>query len=155
MYGSTALVDLGRFFSFLIYTQSVGLLGRGISTSQCRYLHTEQRKYKINAHRHPSMPQVGFEPTIPVFERAKTVHVFVRPRGHCDRPSTLYKTEIELYQNYKKFAEHEGKWCLPRSVYLVVICIFRVPQCVYMLNIQGVSQSVYRTWADDSVGDTE
>jgi hypothetical protein len=29
IYGSTALVDLGRFFNFLIYTQSVGLLGRG------------------------------------------------------------------------------------------------------------------------------
>jgi hypothetical protein len=29
IYRSTALVDLGRFFSFLIYTQSVGLLGRG------------------------------------------------------------------------------------------------------------------------------
>jgi hypothetical protein len=27
--GSTALVDLGRFFGFLIYTQSVGLHGRG------------------------------------------------------------------------------------------------------------------------------
>jgi hypothetical protein len=41
IYGSTALVDLGRFFSFLIHTQSVGLLGRGISPSQGRYLHTE------------------------------------------------------------------------------------------------------------------
>jgi hypothetical protein len=41
IYGSTALVDLGRFFSFFIYTQSVGLLGRGISPSQGRYLHTE------------------------------------------------------------------------------------------------------------------
>jgi hypothetical protein len=37
-YGSTVLVDLGRFFSFLIYTQSVGLLGRGIGPSQGRYL---------------------------------------------------------------------------------------------------------------------
>jgi hypothetical protein len=36
--GSTALVGLDRFFSFLIYTQSVGLLGRGISPSQGRYL---------------------------------------------------------------------------------------------------------------------
>jgi hypothetical protein len=26
VYGSTAFVNLGRFFSFLIYTQSVGLL---------------------------------------------------------------------------------------------------------------------------------
>jgi hypothetical protein len=29
IYGSTALVDLGRFFSFLVYTQSVGLFERG------------------------------------------------------------------------------------------------------------------------------
>jgi hypothetical protein len=29
VYGSAALVDLGRFLSFLIYTQSAGLLGRG------------------------------------------------------------------------------------------------------------------------------
>jgi hypothetical protein len=53
IYGSSALVDLGRYFSFLIHTKSVGLLGRGISSSQGRYLHTEQRKYRINAHRHP------------------------------------------------------------------------------------------------------
>jgi hypothetical protein len=46
------LLDLGRFFSFLIYTQSVELLGMGISTSQGRYLHTEQHKHIINAHRH-------------------------------------------------------------------------------------------------------
>jgi hypothetical protein len=42
--GSTALVGLGRFFSSLIYKQSVGLLGRRISRSQGRYLHTEQHK---------------------------------------------------------------------------------------------------------------
>jgi hypothetical protein len=29
IYAFTALVDLGRFFSFLIYTQSAGLLGWG------------------------------------------------------------------------------------------------------------------------------
>jgi hypothetical protein len=38
---TTALVGLGRFFGSLIYTQSVGLLGRGISSSQGRYLNTE------------------------------------------------------------------------------------------------------------------
>jgi hypothetical protein len=41
IYASTALVGLGHFNSFLIYTQSVGLLGQGISPSQGRYLHTE------------------------------------------------------------------------------------------------------------------
>jgi hypothetical protein len=32
------------------YAQSVGLLGRGISPSQGRYLHTEQHQHRINAH---------------------------------------------------------------------------------------------------------
>jgi hypothetical protein len=49
-YGSTALLELGHFFSLLIYTHSVGLLGRGISPSQGRYLHTGQHKHRINAH---------------------------------------------------------------------------------------------------------
>jgi hypothetical protein len=44
-------LGFGRFFSFLIlYTKSVGLLGRGISPSQGRYLHIEQHKHSINAH---------------------------------------------------------------------------------------------------------
>jgi hypothetical protein len=50
LYGSTVLVDLGSFFSFLIYTQPVGLLGRWINQSQGCYLHTEQHEHRINAH---------------------------------------------------------------------------------------------------------
>jgi hypothetical protein len=49
------LLDLGRFFSFLIYTQSVGLLGRGISQPSGHYLHTGQHRHGINAHRHPRL----------------------------------------------------------------------------------------------------
>jgi hypothetical protein len=49
IYGSTTLVLLGRFLSFITYKQSVGLLGRGISPSEALYLHTEQNKHKINA----------------------------------------------------------------------------------------------------------
>jgi hypothetical protein len=54
---STALVDLRRFFSFLIRTQSVGLLGRGIRQSQGHYLYTEQHKQRINAYRRPCPEQ--------------------------------------------------------------------------------------------------
>jgi hypothetical protein len=61
-YGCTALVGLGRFFSILISTRLVGLLGRAISTSQGCYLHTGQ-------HKQTSMPWVGFEPMIPAFKR--------------------------------------------------------------------------------------
>jgi hypothetical protein len=46
------LLGLGRFFSLLIYTQSAG---RGINPLQGRYLHTEQHKHRINAHRHPCL----------------------------------------------------------------------------------------------------
>jgi hypothetical protein len=42
LYGT--LLDLGRFFSFIILYTVVGLLGLGISPSQDLYLHTEQHK---------------------------------------------------------------------------------------------------------------
>jgi hypothetical protein len=48
------VVGLWPPFQFLdLLTQSVGLLGRGISPSQGRYMHTGQNKHRINAHRHP------------------------------------------------------------------------------------------------------
>jgi hypothetical protein len=61
------------------FSQMVGLLGRVISPSQARYLNTGQHKDRINAYIHQtSMPWVGFEPTIPAFERATTVHALDR-----------------------------------------------------------------------------
>jgi hypothetical protein len=45
LYGSTALLDLSRFFSSLIL----------YSLSQSRYLYTEQLKQKIRAHRNPCL----------------------------------------------------------------------------------------------------
>jgi hypothetical protein len=55
-------LDLGRFFSFLIYTQSVGLLERGISPSQGRYLHRTTQTQ--NKRTQTPIPRVGFEPKI-------------------------------------------------------------------------------------------
>jgi hypothetical protein len=63
------LLALGR-------TQSVGLLGWGISPSQGLYIHAEQ--HKESKRTQTSMPRVGCEPTTPVFERAKTVHALER-----------------------------------------------------------------------------
>jgi hypothetical protein len=49
----------------------IGLLGREMSPSQGRYLHrTTQTQNKLTQ---TSMPRVGLESTISVFERAKTV----------------------------------------------------------------------------------
>jgi hypothetical protein len=64
-----------RFVSlqFLNLSHSVVLLGRMISPSQGRYLTKTQNK-----HNQTSMPRVGFEPTIPSFEWAKTIHALDR-----------------------------------------------------------------------------
>jgi hypothetical protein len=90
------LLGPGLFFSSVIYfTQTVRLLGRGISPSQGLNLNTGQHKHRINAYTHQtSMPWVGFEPTIPVFERATTVHAF-------DRAATVIGS-ISVYTNKKK-----------------------------------------------------
>jgi hypothetical protein len=71
IYGSTVLLlDLGRFFSFLIHTQSVGLLGRGISPSQGRYLHTEEHKHRKKTHTdiHTLSGIRTYDPSVPAFE---------------------------------------------------------------------------------------
>jgi hypothetical protein len=49
------LLDLRCYFSFLIFTQSVGLLGRGISPSQGRHIHTGQHKENERTHKHPCL----------------------------------------------------------------------------------------------------
>jgi hypothetical protein len=80
-------MDLQHFLGPWPIFQSVGPLGRGISRSQGVYLHTEQ--HKQNKRTQTSMPRVGFEPTIPVSERAKTVRVSDRAAGHCGGRSTV------------------------------------------------------------------
>jgi hypothetical protein len=66
-------LDLGRIFSFLIYTQSLGLLGQGISPSQGGATYTQKTQTR-NKRTQTSMPWVGFEPTILMFGLAQTVH---------------------------------------------------------------------------------
>jgi hypothetical protein len=64
-------------FGFLELRQSVGFLGRVISSLQGLYLYTNTEK---RTHKHQtSMAWVGFEPTIPASEQAKTVHALDRP----------------------------------------------------------------------------
>jgi hypothetical protein len=66
------LLNIGRSSVSWSFKKSAGLLGRGISPSQGFCLHTGPHTHRINAQ--TSMPQVEFDPPIPVFARAKTVH---------------------------------------------------------------------------------
>jgi hypothetical protein len=70
--GEEGIRETLRFTTVSYLRQSVGFLGRGISPSQGRYLYrTIQTQNKL---KQTSLRCVGFEPTIPVFERTKTVH---------------------------------------------------------------------------------
>jgi hypothetical protein len=74
------------------FSQTAGLLGRVISSSQGLYLNTGQHKHRINTYTHQiSMPRVGFEPTILASKRAKTVHALERAATMtgCDWSSLL------------------------------------------------------------------
>jgi hypothetical protein len=66
----SSLFSLELIRKYKFYRQLIGLLGRLISPSQGRYL---QKQHKHRKNSETSKPRVGFEPTIPVFEGAKTV----------------------------------------------------------------------------------
>jgi hypothetical protein len=122
IFGSTAPMDLGHFLTFLVYTQSVGVLGRGISPSQGRYLHTEQHEHRINAHL--SMPRVGFEPTIPEFERAKAVHAL-------DRAATVIGSLPLFEQKYKNKLPRLCPQASAKSVPTFAWSAQRIPTAVF------------------------
>jgi hypothetical protein len=76
-------LHLDRFFSFLIYTQPVGLLGRGISPSQGRYLHIEQHNTKwTHTDIHASS---GFRTHDPSVRAGRDGSRLLRLCGHSDR----------------------------------------------------------------------
>jgi hypothetical protein len=79
------LLGLGLFSPSRFYTQSVELLGRGISLSQGLYLHTEQHKHRTNAHTdiHALSGIRTHNPSFRVSEDSSCL----RPYGHCDRRS--------------------------------------------------------------------
>jgi hypothetical protein len=82
--GSTALSwTFAAFSVFWSHTQSVGLLGRKISLSQGRYLHTEQHRHRINAHTdiYALIVIRTHDPSV----RASEDNSCLRLRGHCDR----------------------------------------------------------------------
>jgi hypothetical protein len=78
VYGSTALLlDLGRFFSFLILYTAGSTPWTG-DQPIARPLPTHRTKQTQNKRTQTYMPRVGFEATISEFELVKTVHALER-----------------------------------------------------------------------------
>jgi hypothetical protein len=72
------------FCSVIFVTKEVGLLGRVISPSQGRYLHTGQHKHRINAH--TDIHALSGIRTHDSSIRASEDSSSLRPRSHRDRP---------------------------------------------------------------------
>jgi hypothetical protein len=96
------LMGLGRFSISWSFTQSVVLLGRGISPPQGRYLHRTTQTQ--NKSRNTSMSWMGFEFTVPVFEGAKTVHA--RPLWFVHLPLGILK-QLPLFTSLRLTS---GRW---------------------------------------------
>jgi hypothetical protein len=111
IYGSTALVDLGRFFSFLnLYT-----VGETLWTGDqpvARPLPTHRTTQTQNKRTQTSMPRVGFEPTIPVFERAKAVHALDRAVTVID----LFRFSIQ----YLLLTQEESRLWVYNTLFLLI-----------------------------------
>jgi hypothetical protein len=81
IYGCTTLVDIHRFCNFLILC-TVGRTPWTGDQPVARSLPTQRTKQTQNKRRETSMPWVG--PTIPPFERKKTVHALNRAASLID-----------------------------------------------------------------------
>jgi hypothetical protein len=82
------LLGLGLFCFIIYFTKLVGPLGRLISPSQGRYLHTRQHKYRVNAH--TNIYALSRIRTHDLSVRASEETSCLRPRGHCDRYICIY-----------------------------------------------------------------
>jgi hypothetical protein len=132
------LLGPGRFFSFLIiYTQSVGLLGQGISPSQDLYLYTEQHKHRINAHNtdiHVLSRIRTNDPRVRVNEDS----LCLRPRSHCDRQKSiniLKNISIEPYCLFHIFTLNFPKSILILLSYLYLCFQRGLFLCCFLIKI--------------------
>jgi hypothetical protein len=80
----SSLLNLGCFFSFLIF-YTVGRIPWMGDQPIARPLPAQRTAQTHNKCTQISMPQVGFEPTIPAFKWVKTVH-------DLDRAATVIST---------------------------------------------------------------
>jgi hypothetical protein len=119
--GSTVLsLGTGLFFSsVIIFTQSVGLLGRLMGPSQGRYLHTGQHKHTIDAQRdiHALSRIRTHDPSV----RARDDSSCLIPRGHCNWHTKLLFQHIPRAnaENYKKLVRTIGNPSHVRTHYLL------------------------------------
>jgi hypothetical protein len=92
------LVGPGLFFSFLFFSYTLGRTPWTGDQPVARPLPTHRTTQTQNKCTQTSMPRVGLEPTIPAFERAKTVHA-------SDRAATVLSAGSSISLNFTLCSE--------------------------------------------------
>jgi hypothetical protein len=129
----------GLFFSYVnFFTHMVGLLGRVISPSQGRYLHTGQHKHRINGHTdiHALSGIRTHDPSVWASEDGSCL----RPGGHCDRPKYIqgYKSVEgrnirKRWKSWKDSSAGTGREICALKLMIVFLnptCISRLKQSI-------------------------
>jgi hypothetical protein len=118
-YGSTILCwAFTAFSASWSYTQSVGLLGRGISPSQGLYLYTEQHKHRINSHNTDIHALSGIRTHDPRI-RASEDSSCLRPSGDCDRQCCFIVYRIDCSRVRAIMS------CGRNTVFQWIICVLK------------------------------
>jgi hypothetical protein len=82
------------------------------------------------------MPRVGFEPTIPVFERAKTVH--------CDRLGRKSKVQIEVVDMSRRYLVFTTMREIDGEVIISTVEVMRSPQCSRLYKTRHRGTAMFR-----------
>jgi hypothetical protein len=97
IYGSTDLVDLGWFFSFLIYTQSVGLHGQATACRKAAtYTQNNTNTVYTHTYIHDSIGIGNHDPCV----RAGEGGSYLRPRGPCDQLQVPVAVNIKVTNSW-------------------------------------------------------
>jgi hypothetical protein len=100
--------SIGLISQVLVQLQTVGLLGRVISSSQGLYLNTEQHKHRINAyihtHTHTHTPNIHALSGIRIHDpgfRASEDSTCLRPLGYRDRRLIIRRPKCSFFASFK------------------------------------------------------
>jgi hypothetical protein len=128
----------------LSYTQSVGLLGRGISPSQGHYLYTEHT-HRINAHTdiHALCGIRTHDPSVQASEDSSCL----RPRGHCDRQINVLAVPIQRQRHAHAFKKKTPLFIQPaHSVMKVSVSLILVNTDIIQPSNYVETISKYSLW---------
>jgi hypothetical protein len=147
---------LGPWPLLSVSLQTVGLLGRVVSSSQGLYLNTGQHKNRINTYTHQiSMSCLGLEPTISASERAKTVHALDRsatvtgPNRYGSTNFTWRVTAMYLMIRGKRFTRSSCVYLLfSLQIYFTNINYIHVQVHARMLfSLQTFATQLFRYYS--------